>query len=162
MSSSYKATPLISPDFRVSVMVFNATLNNISAISWRPVLLVEQIEVPGENHRPDSSHWQTLSHMFIRVHLAWVRFGLTKLVVMDLWLPMQSVPNYNTITTTMAPARFQTNWDRNIFYIVILKRGYPIHKTTFLLQKGATFYKWRLLYTNFNRHKFSTNELFFL
>jgi hypothetical protein len=29
------------------VMVFNATFNNISAISWRPVLLVEETEVPG-------------------------------------------------------------------------------------------------------------------
>jgi len=34
-------------------MVFNATFNNISAISWRSVLLVEEeTEIPGENHRP--------------------------------------------------------------------------------------------------------------
>ena len=33
-------------------MVFNATFNNISAISWRSVLLVKEIMVPGENHRP--------------------------------------------------------------------------------------------------------------
>jgi hypothetical protein len=32
-------------------MVFNATFNNISVISWRSVLLVEEIGVPGENHR---------------------------------------------------------------------------------------------------------------
>jgi hypothetical protein len=31
-------------------MVFNATFNNISAISWRLVLLVEETRVPGENH----------------------------------------------------------------------------------------------------------------
>jgi len=43
-------------------MVFNATFNNISAISWRSVLLVEEAGVPGENHRPVASHWQTLSH----------------------------------------------------------------------------------------------------
>jgi hypothetical protein len=29
--------------------VFNATFNNISAISWRPVLVVEEAGVPGEN-----------------------------------------------------------------------------------------------------------------
>ena len=29
---------------------FNATFNNISAISWRPVLVVEEAGVPGENH----------------------------------------------------------------------------------------------------------------
>jgi hypothetical protein len=43
-------------------MVFNATFNNISVISWRSVLLVEETGVPGENHRPVASHWQTLSH----------------------------------------------------------------------------------------------------
>ena len=37
-------------------MVFNATFNNISAISWRLVLLVEETGEPGENHRPVESH----------------------------------------------------------------------------------------------------------
>jgi hypothetical protein len=31
-------------------MVLNATFNNISVISWRSVLLVEETGVPGENH----------------------------------------------------------------------------------------------------------------
>jgi hypothetical protein len=34
-------------------MVFNATFNNISVISY---LLVEETRVPGENHRPVTSH----------------------------------------------------------------------------------------------------------
>jgi hypothetical protein len=29
-------------------MVFNATFSNISAISWQPVLVVEEARVPGE------------------------------------------------------------------------------------------------------------------
>jgi hypothetical protein len=33
--------------FGVSVMMFNATFNNISVISWQSVLLVEQTGVPG-------------------------------------------------------------------------------------------------------------------
>jgi hypothetical protein len=33
-------------------MVFNATFNNISVISWWSVLLVGEIRIPGENHRP--------------------------------------------------------------------------------------------------------------
>jgi hypothetical protein len=41
---------------RVGVMVFNATFNNISVISWWSVLLMEDIGVPGENHRPAASH----------------------------------------------------------------------------------------------------------
>jgi hypothetical protein len=47
---------------RVRVMMFNATFNNISVISWRLVLLVEETGLPGENHRPAASHWQTLSN----------------------------------------------------------------------------------------------------
>jgi len=35
------------------VMVFNATFNNISVISWRSVLLVEET---GENHQPAAGH----------------------------------------------------------------------------------------------------------
>ena len=37
-------------------LVFNATFSNISAISWRPVLVVEETGVPGENHRPSASN----------------------------------------------------------------------------------------------------------
>jgi hypothetical protein len=36
---------------RVRVIVFNATFNNISAISWRSVLLVEETGVSEENQR---------------------------------------------------------------------------------------------------------------
>ena len=43
-------------------MVLNATLSNISAISWRSVLMVEETGVPGENHRPVASQWQPLAH----------------------------------------------------------------------------------------------------
>jgi hypothetical protein len=32
-------------------MEFNTTFNNISAISWRSVLLVEETAGPGEKHR---------------------------------------------------------------------------------------------------------------
>jgi hypothetical protein len=35
---------------------FNATFNNISFISWRSVLLVEETGVPGENDRPVTSN----------------------------------------------------------------------------------------------------------
>ena len=38
-------------------IVFNATFSNISAMSWRPDLVVEEAGVPGENHRPWASNW---------------------------------------------------------------------------------------------------------
>ena len=37
-------------------IVLNATFNNISVISWPSDLSVEEIGVPGENHRPAASH----------------------------------------------------------------------------------------------------------
>jgi hypothetical protein len=51
-------------------MVLNATFNNISVISWRSVLLVEET---GENHRPVASHWQTLSHNVVDLALIEIR-----------------------------------------------------------------------------------------
>jgi hypothetical protein len=35
--------------------VFNATLSNISAISWRPDLVVEEAGIPGENHHHEQA-----------------------------------------------------------------------------------------------------------
>ena len=50
---------LSSWGFGFGFMVFNATFNNISVISLRSVLLIEET---GENHWPVTNHWQTLSH----------------------------------------------------------------------------------------------------
>ena len=47
------------------VMVFNATFNNILAISWPSVLLVENTRVPGEHHRMTNYHI-----MLYIIHLA--------------------------------------------------------------------------------------------
>ena len=44
-------------------MVFNATFNNISVISWCSNLLVEETRVPGENHRDLPQ--VTLSHNIV-------------------------------------------------------------------------------------------------
>jgi hypothetical protein len=40
----------------VGFMLFNATFNNISVISWLSVLLVEENGEPGENHRHAACH----------------------------------------------------------------------------------------------------------
>ena len=59
---------------RFRFMVFHATFNNISAISWRFVLLVEEIGVPGE------SYWRTLSHNVVSStpRLSWIRIHNVK------------------------------------------------------------------------------------
>ena len=41
---------------KVRVIVFNATFNNISVMSWQSVLLVEENGVPRENHPPAAIH----------------------------------------------------------------------------------------------------------
>ena len=46
----------------IGLLVFNATFNNISVISWRSVLLVEET---GKNHRPVAG--QTLSHNVVSI-----------------------------------------------------------------------------------------------
>ena len=53
----------------VRVMMLNATFNIISVISRLSVLLVEETEVTGENHRPAVSHRQLYHIMLYRVHL---------------------------------------------------------------------------------------------
>jgi hypothetical protein len=49
-------TTLLYNGHGVRAMVFNATFNNISVISWQSVLLVEEIGGPGEIHSPVTSH----------------------------------------------------------------------------------------------------------
>ena len=50
--SPYKSLWLIDWFLELS-----ATFSNISAIPWRPALVVEEVGVPGENHRPWASKW---------------------------------------------------------------------------------------------------------
>jgi hypothetical protein len=46
-------------------MVLSATFSNISAISCRTVLLVEETGIPGVSNQPAVSHCQTLSHNIV-------------------------------------------------------------------------------------------------
>ena len=42
--------------FRFRFMLFNATFNTISVISWKSVVLMKETGAPGDNHRPVVSH----------------------------------------------------------------------------------------------------------
>jgi hypothetical protein len=54
---SKKRTGAIQQLQKVELLMFNATFSNISAISWRPVLVVEEAGVPRENYRSWASNW---------------------------------------------------------------------------------------------------------
>ena len=76
-------------------MVFNTTFNNISVISRRPVLLLEEI---------GSTLRKLLYHiMLYQVYLACVGFELATLVVIGTDCTGCCKSNYYTITTTKPP-----------------------------------------------------------
>ena len=86
-------------------MVFNATFNNISAISCRSVLLVEETGVPGEKTTDLSKFTDNLySIVLYRVHLARVGFELTTSVVIGTDCIGSYKSNYTT--TTKDPTHF--------------------------------------------------------
>ena len=66
---------------RVKITIINATFSNISVMSWWLVLLVERTRVPGENHRPVASQWQTVSDNALANTPRRLGFELTSLVV---------------------------------------------------------------------------------
>ena len=65
--------------YRVRVMVFDATFNTISVISWWSVLLVAESGGPRENYRPVASHWQTLSHNVVHLALIEIRTHISRI-----------------------------------------------------------------------------------
>ena len=79
-------------DLRVRVVVFNATFNNISVISWQSVLLVEKNGVP-EKKNTDKLHHL----MFYLVHFEMSGFRTNNIR-----------GECHTITTTVTPYGFWT------------------------------------------------------
>ena len=84
---------------RVMVMVFNATFNKISGISWRPILLMEETGLPRENHRPAASHWKTF----------WIQTDCNQtskrvcedIVTISIWMGLIIAYAYHRITHTV-------------------------------------------------------------
>jgi hypothetical protein len=87
----------------VCLMVFNNTFNNISVISWRSVLLVEETREPRENHRPGADHLQTLSHNVVHLTLVEIRTHNISDDVMGTDCIGSFKSNYHTITATTDP-----------------------------------------------------------
>ena len=102
-------------DYRRQGMLFNATFNNISVISWRSVLLVEETRVPREKHWPAASHCQTLSHNVV----SGIR---TRNVSCDRhWLHKHGYKsNYHTIMTTTTLTRIESKLGHNLIQTLLI------------------------------------------
>ena len=124
-------------------MVFDATFNNILAISWWSVLLVEETGVPGENHPPAASHWQTLSHNAVSSIPAWAGFKLTTLLVTGADCISSKKPNYHIITTTTAPGKKIYN---SIIKITFISTKIPVNYDWWFPTKMTDLVKLRLLH----------------
>ena len=85
---------------RVRFMVFNATINDISVISWRSDLLAEENGVPRENHWSSTSHWQLYHIMFIEYNSPRAGGELTTLSVVGTDCIGSYKFNYHAITMT--------------------------------------------------------------
>jgi hypothetical protein len=77
------------------------TLNNISVISWRTILLVEETGVLGET--TDLPQVIDKLMMLYLVHLGWTRLQLIALVVIGTDCMGICKTNYHTMTTTTTP-----------------------------------------------------------
>ena len=144
----------------VSVVVFNATFNNISVISWRLVLLVMETRVPGENHWPAASHWQTLSYNIIG-------FELTTSVVIGTDCRDSCKSNYHTTITALSQVHrnIKDKIDGNIIYrklivcnihaidimALMIRMIYPV--TEILLKVALNTITITLLIRNWGIHK---------
>ena len=80
MELFYGLYTLIYPYYLMGVMVFNVNFNNISVISWRSVLLVEEIGVPGKTTNllqvtDKLDHIMLLFNIFAAKQYDWIHYN---------------------------------------------------------------------------------------
>ena len=106
--------------------MFNAIFNNISVILWRSVLLVEETGAPGQDRRPTTSRWQTLSHnCCIKYTSLQEGLELTTLVAIGTDCTGSCKSNYHMITmrTPLPPLIVWLSPWRRVFKAISVHQG---------------------------------------
>jgi hypothetical protein len=109
----------------LGVIVFNTTYNNISVLSWQSVLLVEEPGVPGENHWPAASHWQ--SFLQVLLHQWTDRHDITEILLKVA---------LNTITHPPPPKKLGELWGEGPLTYLHLK----VQQTIYNLKASKSDY----------------------
>ena len=121
-------------------MVFNATFNSISVISWRSVLLVAETGGPGENPRPATDK---LYHIMLYTS-PWSWFELKTSMVIGTDCIGSCKSNYHTITattTTVVKYKLHTaKWLVYYYHSFVLMSG---RKLTIGVKFDINMTKWR-------------------
>ena len=141
---------------RVRVMVFNATFNNISVISWRSVSLVEETGVPEKNHRPVMDYNVVSSiprlngiRIDIRKFRRWIHYSMgtvfTYLVNGKILLTWHKSDAWECIEKCSGTkfSDWTEKWGRQVFIAVQRKKGFFGFKLySYILSLISFFFYW--------------------
>jgi hypothetical protein len=120
----------------VCLMVFYATFNNISVVSWRSVLLVEETGVTRENHLVVGSSWPWSYGSWIYNYLVRISIGTRSTTLCDQDCQWLATGRWFSLVT------HKSIWPPLYVCLFVWWCFMPLSKI-FQLYRGGQFYWWR-------------------